>query len=295
MALSKNSKKKIKKSKEKLVEEEIPNQLKFLRDLVNLITGTDFSKIADVLYGKKRVNEFVIAEKLEITINKTRNILYKLLNYGLVSFTRKKDKKNGGWYTYFWTLNIEKSLQFLKSKLIEKMETLENSFKNRSSQRFYYCPSEKLEYTEEEAMEYNFICKETGEVLELKDNSKLVDDLKLDISNLKETSKLIDLELEILKKKREASISRRLKKEAKEKAKERKRRRIERAKERKKEEIKKKKPSKKPVKKTKKKLVKKTKKKPSKKPVKKTKKKLVKKTNLLKKMVKKIKKISKKK
>ena len=52
-----------------------------------------FPEIVDLLYGKANVNEFLIAKKLNVTINQARNILYKLGDEGLVSFIRKKDKK----------------------------------------------------------------------------------------------------------------------------------------------------------------------------------------------------------
>jgi len=90
-------------------------QIKLLKDIVSSIVGQSSSKIVDLLYDKKNVNEFLIAKKLGLTINQTRNVLYRLADEGLVSFIRKKDNKKGGWYTYFWTLNSGKS--FVKLSL----------------------------------------------------------------------------------------------------------------------------------------------------------------------------------
>ena len=69
---------------------------KFLKEVVTIIVGKQAEEITNLLDGKKYINEFIIAKKLDITINQTRNILYKLSNYGLVSSIRKKDKKKGG-------------------------------------------------------------------------------------------------------------------------------------------------------------------------------------------------------
>ena len=80
-------------------------QTKFLKSVVESLVNKQAVPIVDLLMEKKDLNEFLIAKKLGLTINQTRNILYKLSDYGLVSFIRKKDKRKG-WYIYFWTLNI---------------------------------------------------------------------------------------------------------------------------------------------------------------------------------------------
>ncbi|MEI6850177.1 MAG: hypothetical protein WCK29_03995, partial [archaeon] len=74
-------------------------QVSILREVVSTIAGERAKTIIDLLIDKKNVNEFLIAKKMKLTINQTRNILYKLGDEGLVSFIRKKDAKKGGWYT----------------------------------------------------------------------------------------------------------------------------------------------------------------------------------------------------
>ena len=91
---------------------------KLLKKILKELAGTEAEKIVEILYGKKNVNEFIIAKKLNLTINQTRNILYKLGDEGLVSFVRKKDNKKGGWYIYFWTLETEKGLEKYKDKTL---------------------------------------------------------------------------------------------------------------------------------------------------------------------------------
>jgi len=84
--------KKVKKSRSKVVKKNkrIDNgtktskkspdsvQINLVRDVVQSSVGEDAVTIVDILFGKKNVNEFTIAEKLKITINQTRNLLYKL-------------------------------------------------------------------------------------------------------------------------------------------------------------------------------------------------------------------------
>src|SRR3989344_5777480 len=147
-------------------------QIKLLKDIVANISGIGTEKIVDLLYNKKNVNEFLIAKKLGLTINQTRNILYKLADHGLVTFVRKKDKKKGGWYIYFWTLETGKSLVKFLEKTTENIARLKNELKTRPGERFYYCPGCEIEYAEEPALLNNFTCPECGEVLELKQSEQ---------------------------------------------------------------------------------------------------------------------------
>ena len=79
-------------------------QINFLKKVVENTAGIEAVRIVDLLYGKKDVNEFLIAKKLALTINQTRNLLYRLSHLGIITSIRKKDKRKG-WYIYFWTFN----------------------------------------------------------------------------------------------------------------------------------------------------------------------------------------------
>ena len=91
-------------------------KIKLLKIVIEDLINKQSVEIIDLLAGKKNVNEFSIAKNLNLTINQTRNILYKLSDFGLVSFIRKKDKRKG-WYIYFWTLNIHQALSLLNKNL----------------------------------------------------------------------------------------------------------------------------------------------------------------------------------
>jgi transcription factor E len=108
---------------------------------------------------------------MNLTINQVRNILYKLSAEGLVSFTRKKDKRKG-WYIYFWTLNTEKCLIRLEQELIRKIKELELQLNYRQTKRYYYCKSCNIEVNEESALEHDFTCQECAEVYSLSESEK---------------------------------------------------------------------------------------------------------------------------
>jgi transcription initiation factor TFIIE subunit alpha len=187
---------------------------KLLKEIMILIAGKQAEEIVDLLDGKKYVNEFIIAKKLNLTINQTRNILYKISGQGLVSFIRKKDKRKG-WYTYFWKIEILKCLEFLKGNLTKKMDQINHQIKSRETKEFYFCERCHIEFTEENALIYDFICPECGNLLSRKDNTGAIKDYNKERDKLKRELELVDEELNKEKEKLEKSKVRATKKEEK--------------------------------------------------------------------------------
>ncbi len=208
-------------------------QINFLKTIVEDIAGKPATEIVDLLVGKKDVNEFLIAKKLGLTINQTRNILYKLFDEGLISFTRKKDKRKG-WYIYFWTLDSLKSLEFLENKLLEEIMQFRHQLENRKVRRFYFCKICNVEVGEETALLNDFTCQECGQVYALAKNDKAVKELENKISKLEKQLKIIGEERGKLSKKENKKIKRKIEKEKKEKLREKAKKKADRKKEAKK-------------------------------------------------------------
>jgi len=165
-----------------------------LKEVVSLVAGKQAEDIVDLLDEQKYINEFVIAKKLNLTINQVRNILYKVSDYGLVSSIRKKDKKKG-WYTYFWKIEILKALEFLKENMLKKMDNIEHQIKSRETKRFYVCERCHIELNEENALLNNFTCNECGSLLVLKDNSKMIRDLRKSREKLERDMAVVEGEI----------------------------------------------------------------------------------------------------
>jgi len=166
----------------------------FLKEVVAIVVGKQAEEIIDLLDGKKYVNEFIIAKKLGITINQTRNILYKISDQGLISSIRKKDKRKG-WYTYFWRIEILKSLEFLANMIDKRIEQLKNQVKSRETKEFYVCEQCNIEVNAENALLHEFTCNECGEVYSLKDSTKVLKELKREVDKLEEKLKLVQEEI----------------------------------------------------------------------------------------------------
>ncbi|MEM4259382.1 MAG: hypothetical protein QXS38_01295 [Candidatus Pacearchaeota archaeon] len=196
-------------------------QVNLLKNIVSSIAGQQATGIVDLLHNKKNVNEFAIAKKLKLTINQTRNILYKLADEGVVSFVKKKDKKKGGWYTYFWTLNVGKGLTKFKENLVKNIGDLQTKLNIKKTERFYHCPNCDIESNEETALLYHYTCPECGEVLQLKDKGKEIEHLEKEIAKAQEILNNVEQEIGVVSKKEEATKARKQRAEAKKKAKER--------------------------------------------------------------------------
>jgi len=196
-------------------------QSEILKEVVSSAAGEKAKTIVDVLFEKKNVNEFLIAKKLKLTINQTRNILYKLADEGLVSFLRKKDSKKGGWYTYFWTLNLDKGLMKFKENLNKNLNNIKQQANSKKMERFYYSPNCNLEFSEEAALINDYTCPECGEILQPKDNSKEVVLIEKEIIKLESLLKKVEEEINIISEKNEKTKVRRLKSEEQLKKKER--------------------------------------------------------------------------
>lgn len=156
-------------------------QLKLINDAMQSIAGKPAIGLAEILYGKRDVNEFLIAKKINLTINQIRNILYKLLEAGIISFTRKKDKKKA-WYTYFWTLDIIKSLEVLENMIKKERDNYKKQLALRETKRFYICKHCSIEVSEETALLNDFTCTECGNVYELNEDAKIITEIKNNIA-----------------------------------------------------------------------------------------------------------------
>jgi len=192
-------------------------QMKFLKEVVSIVVGKNAEGIVDLLFNKSNVSEFLIAKKLDLTVNQTRNILYKLSDSGLVTSTRKKDKKKG-WYTYFWSIDNIKSLSYYENIIQKKISDLRSQIKSRESKLYYFCPKCHVEYNEENALLHNFTCNECGSVFELKDNTKELKELSKQLTALEKEVSLVREEIQKEQSKIDGKRGRERVKEEKEKA-----------------------------------------------------------------------------
>ena len=205
MAQKKTSKKVPKKTSDP------KKQIRFLKQVVEDLINKDSAEIIDLLAGKRHVNEFTIAKKLDLTINQTRNILYKLSDYGLVNSIRKKDKKKG-WFIYSWTINPYQMLELLKENMKKKLGILNSQLKKRKNENYYFCETCSIEVNEEKALLENFTCVECYEVYELSNNREIIEDLERKIEKINRDMEQVSIEKDFEAQKLEKKRTRKIKK-----------------------------------------------------------------------------------
>ncbi|MBS3101710.1 hypothetical protein J4204_06295 [Candidatus Woesearchaeota archaeon] len=121
-------------------------------DTVKEVIGEDSLKIIEYLKDKKNISDFKIAEKVDKDIHEVRNILYRLYNFNLVSYYRKKDRQ-----------------------LREEEANIGN---------FYLCPNACVRVGFDKAVDLEYRCPECGNILNHQDNTKTIDFLRTKIKEL---------------------------------------------------------------------------------------------------------------
>ena len=170
--------KKISKPKPKVSEKEL---LSFLGEFV----GKDGLRVVEQLRKRKNVSEFTLAEKLGMSINQFRHVIYKLDELNLVSSTRKKDKKKG-WYVYYWTFHNDRLVDLYYSYKLKRLKKLKEKLEQGEKETYFVCPSGCYRFKIEEAMEHGYRCPECGAVLQ---------EEKVDIKKLKKEIEKLEKEL----------------------------------------------------------------------------------------------------
>ena len=159
-------------------------------EIIAEVAGEETIPLVEAIKGKVNVSEFIIATDINLEINKTRRLLYRLYDANLVGFMKKKDKKKG-WYVYYWTYHPEK-LRFLYLKLKrEKLDNLKERLKREREDYFFTCVNRCMRVDFDRATEFEFKCPECGELMFQENNNEKIVQIKEDINNLeKEIAKI---------------------------------------------------------------------------------------------------------
>ena len=170
----------------------ISNEL--AEELVKQLVGSKAIPLVRLIKEKDNIGEFKLAEKLKLTVNQIRTLLYDLSSHSLVSFTRKKDKKKG-WYNYFWSFKNRRAVELLLVIKKEMLEALKKRLNVESTDAFFKCPSGCVRMTLESAMEVRFKCMECGNLLQeqktyvnIENTNKEISKIEQDIAELEKLS-----------------------------------------------------------------------------------------------------------
>jgi len=159
----------------------ITNQL--IEEVATELVGEESVPVIRYIKDRKSTSEFKIATGIKEEIHRTRNILYRLFDHGLVSFIRKKDKKKG-WYICYWDLEPKK-VKYLVSKIKkQKLENLKDRLKREQSSTFFMCKNACTRVDFEKATDLEFKCPECGSLMNQIDNKRTIEFLNNQILQL---------------------------------------------------------------------------------------------------------------
>jgi|TARA_B100002003_G_C13815523_1_gene401766 transcription initiation factor TFIIE subunit alpha len=161
---------------------------KIIEEVVTDVAGADVVPLVSFLKNKKNISEFIIAEKIDKEINATRNMLYRLFDYNLVSFIRKKDKKKG-WYIYYWTFNPKRVRYILFNLKKKKVENLKERLKRENSSDFFICKIACVRLDFEQATNFEYKCPECGSLMNQENNVEKKKEIEEEIKKIEKEIK----------------------------------------------------------------------------------------------------------
>jgi len=161
---------------------------KLIDEVISEVAGEDVLPLVKNLKNKKNVSEFLLAQNIKQEINKTRNMLYRLYNFNLVSFIRKKDKQKG-WYIYYWTFNPKMIKYLSKTTKEKKLAKLKERIEREKSSDFFACDSQCIRLDFEQSTDFEFKCPECGSLLNQEDNREKIKDIEKKIKSLEKELK----------------------------------------------------------------------------------------------------------
>src|SRR3989338_4024863 len=158
---------------------------KKIQGLVSEIAGDSAIPIIEYIRDKKNVSEFIIADKVKMDMQTTRNILYTLNSYNVATYIRRKDRKKG-WYISYWTFNRKRVKDLIEKLREDKITKLrERLYKEETNKgNFFICSKACARLDFEQATEFSFKCPECGSLLHQQNNTKTIEHIKEKIKEL---------------------------------------------------------------------------------------------------------------
>ena len=162
-------------------------QIRLAEKAIEHVAGSDVLPIYKALKEGKPISEIRLAKKVNQEINHTRNMLYRLYQANLVSFTKKKDKEKG-WYVYYWSIRNERVRKLIDEVNEEKENQIKEHLENERGSKFFRCNIGCTRVPLEEAIEFEFRCPECGELMGNDDNGRKIIELENELKTFKRES-----------------------------------------------------------------------------------------------------------
>lgn len=161
---------------------------KIIEEVITKVAGEDVVPLVQILKKKKNISEFKLAEEIKQEVNTTRNMLYRLYDSNLVSFTRKKDKQKG-WYIYYWTFDTKRIKYLFSSLKRKRLEKLKERLDREKDEQFFSCEDRCIRLDFDQAINFEYKCPECGKLIHEEKNEDTIKEIKTEIKELEKELK----------------------------------------------------------------------------------------------------------
>lgn len=116
-----------------------------------------------------------IAKTLNISNKEVREVLNRMYDEKIMIY-RKESTNNYNWYNFYWNLNIEDLVEWIRTRTFNKTEEIKIRVEN---EELYYCPhcSTRFNikvYDFDQAIEHGFRCEVCGGQLQSLDRESII-------------------------------------------------------------------------------------------------------------------------
>lgn len=177
-------KKRIQPAKATEKAEPIPLEHPTIYELLHQVAGEHGYTVAKAIVSEELTDE-EIAKRTGIRLNLVRRILYDLYDNRVVSYRRVRDE-NSGWYIYYWKVDPERALAYVKTNRQLLLQKLEEQLEKEKNAIYFSCGNDCPKMTLDEAAENDFRCPRCKGKLEPYDNSAIIISMERRIQALRE-------------------------------------------------------------------------------------------------------------
>ena len=150
--------------------------------------GKEALPIVEYLKKRRNISDFKIAEKTNMSVQKARNLLYRLYANGIVSYIRRKDPVKG-WYISYFTFNKKGTKYLIKRLRKQNLEKYKERLEiEENGNLFFICPNLCVRLNLDNSADFEFHCPECGDLLKQQDNRKTIKYIKERIRELEVAS-----------------------------------------------------------------------------------------------------------
>jgi len=150
---------------------------KLVREFLVNLAGENALAVASE--ATERMSDEDLARVCKLKVSDVRAVLNKLHYEGIASYERSRDKDTG-WYSYTWTVALEKIPQLLEERKARMAREASARLEMEKGVEFYSCRrcGRKERYPFEQAADLLFKCRRCGRMLTLHDNTKEITELE---------------------------------------------------------------------------------------------------------------------